>query len=89
MFSFFRRPTPLRAIPFFEATLAKMDPNDPSEEDLLIFGIFGSAHSFWDNLNRLSGVPAKFKSDGTFFEVAIYLLFRAHAESRVARGRDA
>ncbi len=57
--------------------MARIDPNAPSDNDLLFFGIFGGAHSFWDNLNRISELPAKFKSDGVCFEVATYLLFRA------------
>jgi len=77
MFSLIRRKRPLRAIPALEAALARIDQNDPSEEQLLFFGIFGSAHSFWDNMNRIVELPAKFKCDGVCFEVASYMLFRA------------
>ena len=77
MFSIFRRQKPLRAIPAIEESMARINPDDPSDEDLLFFGIFGGAHSFWDNLNGIAEVPARFKSDGICFEVASYLLFRA------------
>ncbi|MBK1829049.1 hypothetical protein [Haloferula rosea] len=90
MFSLFRRTKPLRAVPAIEEALATIDPNNPSDEDLLFFGIFGSAHSLWDNLNRVSAVPAKFKSDGLCFEAAAYLLFRAdfHAFSLAPAWRE-